>query len=192
MAGYDKSLDRIVAAAPQVAVTGRNQQNTTYLLVRSYNGGPGKLEIARHQPNQQNANYTKSIRLSMEEVEYVLQNADVIRQIMANSGGQSGQINLAPIEQRPHPDQMPQQQQMPQQGGFAPQGQMPQQGGFAPQGQPGGFAPQGQPGGFAPQGQPQPTYQPQAGNPGQMPQGGFPPSGGNNQGGQGGPPPSQQ
>ncbi len=167
MAGYDPNLDQVVGAIQECALTGNQQQNALYVFIRSYNGGSGKVEINRHQPNQKYPDYQKSIRLEVSELEFILKHADNIRQMLANTGAQIQQAVVVPINQRPHPIMQQNSQQHSQQNLQAPPAPahvpynndttpplLPNNAGFAPQGTV-GFTPPGTGsvgGGFAPQG----------------------------------------
>lgn len=120
MAGYDPNLDRIIDGSENCVITGKNGNNATYVFVRSYNNGVPKIDINRHQPNQQNAMATKSIRLDMAEIPFIVDALQKLYAKLQSQNVQPGQSQMATVQQRPHPDQ--QRMMNPQQYSQMPQG----------------------------------------------------------------------
>lgn len=166
--GYNPQADVVVDAVAECILSGKNNQNALYGLLRSYNNGPVKAELSRNTPSQNNPLTCRGLRFEMHEIPFAIKALEELYRKMQQRGAQPQQQAVTVnVQQRPHPDM--QRAQQPQQPQYAPQ--------------PGYQAP---PQGYQP---PQNPYPQQGGLP-QPP--GMPPGGYNPQGGQGGGTPPQQ
>lgn len=80
--GYNAEKDKILYEVRDQLISGKNNQNQFTMRIRSYNNTSPKIELVKTTIGNNGQPYNKSIRLSREEFEFIINHATEIGQML--------------------------------------------------------------------------------------------------------------